>query len=644
MNPSTHSNGQFMDAEYIATRLENASRNGDGWKACCPAHDDHTPSLSISDGSNGAPLVRCHAGCEQEAVISRLKVLNLWPGSSNGFKRPASPVVDIDKVRQEVKQKYLGDGNDAPGRQKAVYDYVDEQGKLLYQTVRYEPKDFRQRRPDGNDGWSWNLQGVRRVLYRLPKVLRANLVHIVEGEKDVQTLEKFKWTATCNAMGAGKWKPEYSACLKGKTVVIFPDNDDPGRQHAATVAQSVYSAGARLVKVVTLPKGKDVTDWVAAGSTKEQLIALVKGTPKYQPSAPAPTAGDVITVRASEVRIRPVAWLWPGRIPRGKITLIAGDPGLSKSTLTVAIAAVVTGSAGRWGMRFWPDGARCDGAANVVFLSAEDDEEDTICPRLKAAGADLTRVHIARSVLTGYTGDATPVEKLFSLQTDLHALDAKLNEIKGVALLVIDPVTAYLDGVDSYKNSEVRGALAPLRALAQKHNMAVVLITHVNKDGAKALMRVSGSLAFVAAARTAYLVMEDPLDPENRRRLLLSLKNNLGPAASGLAYTVETAAVRHPTGTLDTAKIAWDTDTLVAITAQEALNQTRGSGRDGSEELGPKERMVMELLEVESDLKPAEIATKLQWKDNNTKGVLLRLRGKKKVKSHHGVYRLADPV
>jgi hypothetical protein len=272
----------------------------------------------------------------------------------------------------------------------------------------------------------------------------------------------------------------------------------------------------------------------------------------------------------------------------------------------------------------------------VIFLSAEDDAEDTIIPRLMAAGADLKRVHIIESVISGRTDDGEPMEKLFSLQSDLYELDKTIREIGDVGLIVIDPVSAYLDGVDSYKNSEVRAVLAPLRTLARKHNTAVLMITHINKDGAKALMRVNGSLGFGAAARAVYLVAEDPLDPA--RRLLLSLKHNVSLKPSGMAYTVESATVEYAGGKLDTAKIEWDAD-HVKITAQEALNLTRKGTT--SEALGPKERSLTELLAAEEQgLKPDQIASNLSWTKNNTYAVLHRLREKKVVVKKGAVYRL----
>ena len=128
----------------------------------------------------------------------------------------------------------LGGGNNSSPELVATYDYTDESGNLLYQTCRYQPKDFRQRRPDGKGGWINNLQGVRRVLYRLPEVLKAQTVCVAEGEKDCDNLEKLGFVATTNPLGAGKWRDEYSETLRGKDVVVFGDvGDDDGKRREA---------------------------------------------------------------------------------------------------------------------------------------------------------------------------------------------------------------------------------------------------------------------------------------------------------------------------------------------------------------------------------------------------------------------------
>jgi len=207
-------------------------------------------------------------------------------------------------------------------------------------------------------------------------------------------------------------------------------------------------------------------------------------------------AGSLITRRVSDIESKPVSWLWHGRIARGKVSIIAGNPGLGKSQVTASIAAIVT-TGGRWPV----DRSECT-PGDVIFLSAEDDPADTMRPRLEAAGADLHRVHVMDAVISGYTGEGKQQNRAFNLQTDIEALSAKLAELEGVAAVVIDPITAYLGDVDSHRNAEVRALLAPLSDLAAKHRVAIIGVSHLNKAaGTEVLMRVTGSLAFVAAAR-----------------------------------------------------------------------------------------------------------------------------------------------
>jgi putative DNA primase/helicase len=265
----------------------------------------------------------------------------------------------------------------------------------------------------------------------------------------------------------------------------------------------------------------------------------------------------------ADIEAKPLRWLWPGRVARGKLTIIAGNPGLGKSQITASIAAVVT-TGGRW-----PVDCQQSPHADVLFLTAEDDPADTLRPRLEAAGADLARVHVIDGVTKGYTGDGSRKTRAFSLDDDLQALEAKLAELGDVAVVVIDPITAYLGDTDSHKNADVRALLAPLGELAARHNVAIIGVSHLSKAaGMQALMRVSGSLAFVAAARAAYLVATDPRD--KTRRLFLPLKNNLGPDATGLAFRIEGATVASPAGPLTTSRVCWETEP-VSITADQAL-------------------------------------------------------------------------
>ncbi|MBI1743550.1 hypothetical protein HYR54_10865 [Candidatus Acetothermia bacterium] len=251
---------RVLDA--LRARGGEPKRYGDHWQTLCPAHPDENPSLSISVGNDGKVLLRCFAGCPVKNVVYALglEMADLFPAFQ----------------RREERQIIT------------TYDYTDENGQLLYQIVRYDPKDFRARCPGKNGNWIWNLKKTRRVLYHLPEVLSAvqsgQTVFVCEGEKDVESLCKLGLTATTNPGGAGKWRSEYSEALHGAQAVIVPDKDEPGRKHAAQVTRSLHGVAAR-VKVVELPgPGKDVTDWVQAGGTQEDLFQLIEQAPEWEPS------------------------------------------------------------------------------------------------------------------------------------------------------------------------------------------------------------------------------------------------------------------------------------------------------------------------------------------------------------------------
>lgn len=250
--------------EAVLARLSNV-RGGEGhWEASCPAHDDQRASLSLSIGDAGKLLVRCHAGCTFDAIRSALGI-----DAADFFPPDSEPpcVTGHPKKRREPV---------------AVYDYRDENGVLLYQVLRFDPKDFRQRKPDGKGGWVWSIKDCRRVLYGLPEILAASpgrWVFLVEGEKDVWTARGLGLIATTASGGASQaWEEGYSRSLIARNVVVIPDNDEPGYKHALKAAAALRSL-AKEVVIVPLyglhPHG-DLTDWVASGGTKERLQWLVK--------------------------------------------------------------------------------------------------------------------------------------------------------------------------------------------------------------------------------------------------------------------------------------------------------------------------------------------------------------------------------
>ena len=175
---------------------------------------------------------------------------------------------------------------------ETLYDYTDETGKLIYQCVRYLPKGFSQRQPDGKGGWTYNLQGVRRVLYNLPQVISAQSVSVPEGEKDCDNLAKLGFVATTNPLGAEKWRDEYSETLRGKEVIVFGDVGDPdgkGEKHTAQVIQSLTDR-AKSIKHVVLPNGfHDVSDYIATiplETAAETIRKLIEETPEIKLGTP----------------------------------------------------------------------------------------------------------------------------------------------------------------------------------------------------------------------------------------------------------------------------------------------------------------------------------------------------------------------
>jgi 5S rRNA maturation endonuclease (ribonuclease M5) len=346
----------------------------------------------------------------------------------------------------------------------------------------------------------------------------ADAVLITEGELDALSLRAVGLNAVSVPGGAGTAvTAELLAPLAAyDPVLIATDHDEPGDKLAVKLAAMLGAARCHRVYF---------------GEHKDANAALVAGwAPAQFKEALGATASLAAVVNLEDVMPEQISWLWYGRIACGKVTLLDGDPGLGKSTLALEIAARVSR-----GEQLPEHLFQAVGPAGVVILSAEDGLADTICPRLRAARADLTRIRAITATADG---------GLPSLPTDIPAIEATALAV-GAKLIIIDPLMAYLDAkVDSHKDQDVRRALAPLAAMAERTGAAILVVRHLNKNGGanNPLYRGGGSIGIIGAARSALFLAKDPMDDTGASRVVASTKRNVAKPPPSLRFVLKEVA------------------------------------------------------------------------------------------------------
>ena len=582
--------------ELLLSKLPEAKRRGAGWHARCPAHDDRRPSLSIAEGDDGRALVHCHAGCTPPAIVEAvgLNLADLMPVTGGNGRRSTSAATNDHKPGNTfaTTDEAIAALERSRGPRSALWRYDDAEGQPFGYVVRWDDpgggKDVRPvSRVPGVDG-RWTIGAMAggpggRPLYRLPDLLNApegSRVYVCEGEKAADAARSVGLIATTSAHGSKSasktdWSP--LAAPRISEVVILPDADIAGERYAGDVAELVMKLKQPpVVKVVRLPslpfgEGGDVAEFVAMrGGGADTILAEIEALADRAEAAPStlsPTTRDAPRlIRMADVEPVDVGWLWPLRIPVGRMTLLVGRPGDGKSFLTAYLAATVSRG------RHWIDGSACP-RGSVVLCSAEDDPADTIAPRLIAHDADLDRIHLLAGV-TNRDDRGEDVERVFTL-ADLATLRQTLERLSDCELIVVDPIGSYLGGrADAHRDNEVRGVLAPVCHLAAQHGAALVVIAHTRKaPAAFADDTAMGSRAFTGLARSVLHLVMDPDDENRRRRLLLAGKTNLTERPPGLAFDI------GPGPRDDQPCVRWHSGE-VDLTADEAVN--RASQRDNA--------------------------------------------------------------
>ena len=502
-------------------------RRDDEWMAICPAHADRNPSLHVTR-TPARWLLKCHAGCETEDVLAAIGLDwgDLFPARVNGR-----------------------------GEEVTAYSYTDEHGEPLFEVVRLWPKGFYQRRPNGEKPPPGQkpMDGVRRVLYRLPKVIDAikagMTIWIAAGEKDVHALERAGVVATCNPMGEGegKWLRHYSETLRGAEVVIVVDRDEEGRAHGGRVVEALDGVAAS-VELVEPVVGKDAADHLAACKTIDEFVPVDREAkrdpalePGTEPEGDAEPRLRLRFIRASEIEPESVRWLWADRIPLSSSTLLVGREGVAKSMLVYRLVADAT--RGRLAGEF------AGQPVPAIVATFEDAVASAAVPRLRAANADMNLVEFVT-----LRGDhSEPLQ----FPDDLEEIERRV-AATGARLLTIDPLVATLpEKVNTHRDQHVRRALVPIQAMAEAQTLSALPVIHFNKaPGADPLLRVGGSIGFVASARSVLALGYDPDDPEGEEgnsRILAHPKSNYARKRKSVRCTVKPTSFEHRGKRIETA-------------------------------------------------------------------------------------------
>lgn len=538
--------------ETILRSLKGIRRVGPRkWVAFCPAHPDRRePSLSLRVGRDQPVLVYCFAGCTFKEIFAALRKrrpgnasLSRVLGKSSDDSRPPDPLPGWASV-YGWNERLKGD---LEARQ-----YLEQRGinldTLIEHAIGWNGRSYtlpvfgEHRLLDNLRTYDRNGSPKMRGLFGRgsqlypPDVLGSDAEHVVlcEGEWDALLLNQHGIPAVAGTAGATTFKEEWAEQFKGRSVWVAYDCDEAGRKGARKAA-GVLTKHAKAVHIVDLDlpdKGADVTDWFARyGRSSEDFLKLLEDPAETVKNPDdGESSDDYGFILGSDVRVRPVPWLWKGYIPRRKISILEGNPGRLKTTIAMDLIARVTKGKPMPGTK-----GRTE-PGSVLVLCAEDDEDDTLVPRLMAVGADLSQLAFYK-VDRDEDGQVVPL----AIPDDLQELERRIKRLAKVTgvpvqLVVIDPITAYLgERINSHNDASVRKALYPLADLASRTEVAVLLVRHLNKDGSlQAEFRGGGSIAFTGASRSVLVVEKHPEEPN--RYVLARVKNNLHAPVQSVVY------------------------------------------------------------------------------------------------------------
>lgn len=436
----------------------------------------------------------------------------------------------------------------------ACYDYVDENGEVRYQVRRFEPKTFRQCRPDGKGGWLYNMQDVEALPYRLPDILARpdEPVFIVEGEKAADKVATMGLLATSSHGGAKKWQSVLNRWFEGRNVVILPDNDEPGHAHADLVAAELYGVAARIkrVELPALPDKGDIVDWLAAGNGKDELLAAVKATPALEqaPDVPADdynndnNEGDFFEFVDENylINMPPVSWAVgegdTGLITAHGLSMIYGAPGSGKSFITLDMALCQAHGIDWQGMP--------TKQGDVLYIAGEG---------VAGYGKRIKAWKTSHNLGVSGHFHMLPVAVNFRDQADIEKLIRSIERLdRKWTCIYVDTLARALLGADENSSQEAGLAVAAADALKHKFECAVVFVHHAGKNserGARGSSAILGGVdASIAVTKDESLVtmsVQKQKDAELLDDITLEMTQIASISGSSIVLTRTDAPVKN---------------------------------------------------------------------------------------------------
>jgi len=571
-------------ASRIALRRENAE-----WVALCPFHREKTPSFKVFKSDDGFWLFHCF-GCSAqgnvfqfiqkfdkvsfpEAVATVLELAGA-AGPAEVETQPTKPkelrtfpieqytptesalegsaigqkwITDRGITMETARRFHLGFVQDATTVAGTNHPWA-KMGWVLFPTlsddgrtvtaVKYRSivakKDMI---GDKSVSGILRAQNTATTLYNLREVNATEDVFIAEGEPDTLVLSQAG--VPCVGYPSAQYRPTSDECavlMKANRRFLAGDTDTTGTEALNKLWKKLPENTFRIEWPNHRKDANDVLLNECEGNPDKfsALLATLKAKARGTKSSVGDYTKPPRLRPGKDIKPKKVKWLWNERVPLGKITLLAGNPDNGKSLAANSLAASVTTGGS------FPDSPNLLPPSDVLMLVGEDDIDDTAVPRLMAAKADMSKIHFAD----------TDTDEAGEIRLDKHlpVVEQWLNENPNIRLVVIDPISNYLGDVSMVAEQEVRSVLIPLKSLASRKNVAVVLVMHLNKKSElDAISRVSGAMAFIGVARCSWLFVRDEADEDGAVRdsfSMVRIKNNLAKASSGgLAYHIDTAKV-----------------------------------------------------------------------------------------------------